>query len=291
MQYAILVVVGALTGVLGGMLGIGGSIVMLPAMVWVLGASLNGVEQIHQYMAAAMIVNFLLSIPSVMAHWKKKAIWPNVVKPLAAGGLLGVIIGVQISLLFSGQQARYLRYALGVFFIYVAYDNIRKALAPKPTDGATREMVEAQPAAKKFGIGSIVGVFAGITGLGGGVLAVPGQQLFLKVPIRNAIANSSALIVAIAWLGAIMKNAQLGSQGSIARSLLLTACLAPTAMIGSYIGGHLTHNLPIKAIRIAFGLAILLSTFKMFEPPKAPSANAPAASQPASMVVSGWSRH
>jgi uncharacterized membrane protein YfcA len=267
-QYAILIAVGALTGLLGGMLGIGGSIIMLPAMVWVLGARNDmGVEQIHQYMAAAMIVNFLLSIPSVLAHWKKKAIWPGVVKPLAAGGLIGVIIGVEISLQFTGNAAVYLRWFLGVFFLYVAFDNFRQAFGGGLAgDGESRQAVEAQPMVKKLGIGAAVGVLSGMTGLGGGALAVPSQQYILKSPIRNAIANSSALIAAIAWLGAIAKNAQLGDNGTFARSMVLVACLAPTAMIGSYIGGHLTHSLPTKTVRIIFATLILVSTWKMFKP-------------------------
>ncbi len=264
--YVILIIVGALTGSLGGMLGIGGSIIMLPAMVWVFGARSGGHEQIHQYMAAAMIVNFLLSMPSAAAHWRKKAIWPRLVGLLMTGGLLGVIVGVEISRLFSGDAARYLRWGLGVLFIGVALDAFHKVLWPPTAEGLPQADVDRRPWWPKFSIGSLVGCFAGITGLGGGVLAVPAQQYLLRVPIKNAIANSSALIFSVAWLGAISKNIQLGTagQGSVAVSLTLAACLAPPAMIGSYIGGHLTHALPTKTVRLAFAVLIAASTWKLF---------------------------
>lgn len=264
---ALLAVVGILTGLLGGMLGIGGSVIMIPAMVWIIGATnAAGTDMMHQYQAVAMIVNFLLSVPAVMAHVKKKAVWPKVVAPLMAAGVVGVVAGTLLSMQFDGK---YLRWGLGVFLIYAGSEAVWKTIRPPKSDGLTYEQVAAGPLLPKLGIGSTVGVFAGLTGLGGGALAVPSQQWLLKVPIRNAIANSAALIVSMAWLGAIVKNAGLvatgpGPRGSVSQSLLLAACLAPTAMIASYIGGHMTHTLPAKAVRLAFGVLVLASTYRMF---------------------------
>ena len=270
MEYLLLVLVGALTGVLGGMLGIGGSIIMLPAMVVLLGASrmVGGqeVNQMHQYMGVAMIVNFLLSIPSVLAHWRNHAIWPGVAKYLALGALLGVTVGVGLSGYIPG---RYLQWFLGMFFVYVAAENINRAIRGRKPDRSDRATAEGIHWLPKLSLGAGVGVYAGLTGLGGGALAVPMQQYCFNIPIRNAIANSSVMIVSMAWLGAIAKNWQLAANpslgGNVTTSLILAACLVPTAMIGSYIGGHLTHRLPVRAVRLAFAMMILASTYKMFE--------------------------
>ncbi|MFB3890642.1 MAG: sulfite exporter TauE/SafE family protein [Phycisphaerae bacterium] len=265
MEYAILAAVGLLTGVLGGMLGVGGSSIMLPAMVVILGTHLNGLEQTHQYMAVAMIVNFLLSVPSVLAHWKNKAIWPSFVKYLMVGGLCGVLVGVWASQFVNGQ---YLRWFLGFFFVYVAAENLLRAWRGSKSNRASRHHVEKTSWLPKLSLGTGVGLFAGMTGLGGGALAVPAQQYIFNIPIRNAIANSSALIASMAWLGAITKNVQLvhhPEMGTVVRSLIIAAFLAPPAMIGSYAGGHLTHSLPLRFVRAAFGLMILAATYKMFE--------------------------
>ena len=56
-----LVVIGLLTGVVGGMLGVGGSIVLIPAMTEVLGPNQ------HLFQATAMIVNFFVVVPAVKA--------------------------------------------------------------------------------------------------------------------------------------------------------------------------------------------------------------------------------
>ena len=262
-QFILLAAVGVLAGVLGGLLGIGGSSVMLPAMVLILGEfdRTTGVRQIHQYQAAAMIVNFLLILPAVLAHARHKAIWKKVWAFMAPAAAVGVILGVQISYVIGRE---YVQWAVGAFFIYVVIHNIHRLIWGQPAEGRTREQVEAGPVWPRLAIGFPMGVSAGLLGIGGGSLAVPAQQMGLKVPLRNAIATSSATIASVSWIGAIVKNAQLGDNGSVARSLLLAACLAPTAMIGSYVGGHLTHRLPVKVVRIAFILLMLYASAKMF---------------------------
>jgi hypothetical protein len=98
-----------------------------------------------------------------------------------------------------------------------------------------------------------MGLTAGLLGIGGGVLCVPAQQLLLKLPLRRAIANSAVAIVFTAFFGAIYKNITLPSHGlEVTSSLRLAAMLIPTAIIGSYIGGWLTHILPRQVLRIVF---------------------------------------
>jgi len=288
MEYVLLVCVGVIAGLLGGLLGIGGSSVMLPAMVWILGAAkmVHGepVEQIHQYMAAAMIVNFLLIIPSVIPHVRNKAVWTGVWKWMAPAGLAGILLGVFLSEQFKdGNRATYLRWGVGVFFIYVVLNNIRRLFAGRKLEGLDRPAVEAMPAWRKLIVGFPMGIIAGLLGIGGGSLAVPGQQVALKAPLRNAIANSAATIATISWVGAIAKNLSLAAPyGSIPRSALLAGCLAPTAMIGSYIGGHLTHKLPLKVVRVIFIALMCFATYKMFTKRPAPAAPA---TRPVAAVV------
>ena len=64
---AVLAAVGLLAGVLGGLLGVGGSILMIPAMVFLF-ADRYGPEGQHLYQAAAMIVNLFVVLPAVDRH-------------------------------------------------------------------------------------------------------------------------------------------------------------------------------------------------------------------------------
>lgn len=263
-QYIWLIVTGLLAGLLGGLLGIGGSCIMIPAMVLILGTYVDGVDQIHQYMAVAMIANFLLALPSAVAHLRNRAVWPRVLSPLVGGALFGIILGVQASYLFSNTAAAYLRWMLGAFFLYVAAQNAWRLRYARRVRGLPRAQVEAMPMWRKLIVGIPMGFSAGLLGLGGGTLAVPAQQTILRMPLRNSIATSAATIAAVSWLGAILKNAQLGDNGTIMRSLVLVACIAPSAMIAAYCGGQLTHKLPLRVIRVIFAALMVVSAVKMF---------------------------
>jgi len=267
MEYALLCMTGLSAGVLGGLLGIGGSTIILPAMIWILGRSdAAGNEQIHQYMAAAMIVNFLLIVPSIIPHLRKKAVWAGVWKYLAAAALVGVLVGVLLGSSFKGPASAYLRYVLGGFFVYVVVHNVYRIFRGRRTEGQPRGKVEALPAWRKMIVGFPMGVVAGLLGIGGGSLAVPSEQIILKMPLRNAIATSAATIASISWLGAIAKNVAIHYQGdgSPMRSVVLAACLAPAAMTGSFIGGHLTHALPLRVVRAVFVVIMALGALKVF---------------------------
>ncbi|KPK84380.1 MAG: hypothetical protein AMJ81_05785 [Phycisphaerae bacterium SM23_33] len=266
MDYVLLGLTGAAAGVLGGLLGVGGSSVMLPAMVLILGArNAAGKEQIQQYMAAAMIVNFLLILPSVLAHVRQKAVWPKVWAWLSAAAIVGIIAGVQLSYRFRSDAAKqHLRWSVGVFFLYVVGHNLYRLFGTRRAEGVSKEQAQAQPAWRKILVGLPMGVIAGLLGIGGGSLAVPGQQIVLRMPLRNAIATSAATIASISWLGAIVKNVQLGEHGTVGRSLLLAGCLAPAAMVGAYLGGRLTHALPLRVVRIVFIALMIVSALTMF---------------------------
>ena len=266
MEYVLLVITGLVAGVMGGLLGIGGSVVMIPAMVWIFGSVVERAESLHQYQAAAMIVNFVLIAPSVLHHVRAKAIYVSVWRWLAPAALVSIIAGVAVSRtgLFTGANEGYLRMLFGAFLIYVAGYNIYK-LSGSASSGVTRRAAERQGWWKKLGVGGAMGFSAGLLGIGGGSLGVPALQLALRLPLRNAIATSAVTILSIAWLGAIVKNASLGDDGSVMRSLILAGVLAPSAMIGSYVGGRLTHSLPLKLVRGAFIALTLVAAWKMIE--------------------------
>lgn len=258
-----------LAGTLGGLLGIGGSVVMIPAMMMIFAVQDGGSDRIHQYQAAAMIVNFLLMLPAVARHTKAKAVLWDVWRWLGPAALAGIVLGVWVSqiAIFRGDNQKYMKILFGAFLIYVAYKNIRKLLA-KSTHGTSLVDKSAEPPWKSAAVGLPMGFSAGLLGIGGGALAVPALQMIIHLPLRNAIATSAATIMTIAWLGAIVKNVavQANGDGTIIESLTLAACLAPTAMIGSYIGGHLTHKLPLKVVRVAFIALMILAAVKMLQP-------------------------
>lgn len=264
MDYLWLALIGAAAGVLGGLLGVGGAVLMIPALAWLYGAAMD----IHQVQAIAYLVVPMLMIPSVCVHVRNRAVWWRVLAWMAPAALAATALGVWLSYLpaFSGDNTRNMRCLLGAFFLYTAGQNVVRLLRPRRKGGVPRERVEAMAWWRKGGVGAVMGLSSGLLSVGGGSIAVPTLQVVLRMPLRNAIATSAGTIACVSWLGAILKNAQLGEHGDWWTSAQVAAVLVPTAMLGSYLGGHLTHRLPTAWVRGVFIALMLVSAWKMLSP-------------------------
>ena len=270
-------------------MGIGGSVIIIPGLILYLSqmGRYEGRVQ-HLLQAAAMICNVFVAAPSVVAHWRAGMIMRSVTLPLVPGALAGILLGVYVSdtSLFARQNGVYLAMILAAFMVYVAGYNGFRLMTNTDLEHGFDER-PAPPAVSVGSVGLVMGFFAGLLGIGGGAICVPMQQILLRIPLRRAIANSAVTIVCVSSVGAVMKNATLASQHGIAvtRSVQLAAMLIPTAILGSYIGGRLTHALPRRVLRVVFIVFMLLVAYLTFTrawrasqvPPGGPRAGAGAA--------------
>lgn len=255
--YLVLMLIGLLAGGVGGLLGVGGSIVMIPALT-----EFGGPNQ-HLYQATAMIVNFFVVVPAVIRHHRARVIDWRSVRRLLPPAIGAVVIGVGASEMafFAGTGERYLQAGFGLFLLVAAtldlfrlfrphQDANPSALPGKKTDSLSWRFALA--------IAIPTGLIAGLFGVGGGLVAVPLQRRLLGVPIRQAIANSAAVIIATSFAGSITKNyAYLSTHEGSYAPLYMAGVLIPTAMLGSWIGAYGTHRIPVRGVRIAF-LGLLL---------------------------------
>lgn len=260
-EIAVVAGVGLIAGVLGGMLGVGGSVIMIPAMVALFGQNLRDGFNQHLYQAAAMLVNVAVVAPAAVRHYKAGAIVPRALVRIVPAAAVLILVGVWVSDRFDGRVgAVWLGRLLGVFLVYVVYVNIRRLISGR------REVLGEATIDLRRGsaVGGVMGFMAGLLGIGGGAIAVPLQQTLLRLPLRNCIANSTAIICLTAGIGAVYKNITLSDHGlAWQTSLTLAGLLAPTAVIGGYLGGRLTHVLPLKTVRIAFIVLMVLAAWRM----------------------------
>ncbi|MEX2673049.1 MAG: sulfite exporter TauE/SafE family protein [Phycisphaeraceae bacterium] len=267
-------VVGLFAGGLGGLLGIGGSTVMIPALVVLFGQgeALPGLAGAfphlnqHLYQAAAMIVNVFVAVPATFRHVRAKAVvWPVVYRMLPIA-LVAMMLGVWISNLpiFRGSDGPVLLgRVLAAFLVYVIIVNfIRLFRTPRPVDAPVDLTYATWP--RTSTAGGIMGLFGGLLGIGGGAIGVPLQQMLLKLRLRNCIANSAALMTLTAGLGAFYKNATLDQHSlALGDSLLVAALLAPTGMIGGYLGARFTHRIPVRLLRAVLVVFLSIAAWRL----------------------------
>ena len=265
--------VGIVAGLAGGLLGIGGSIIIIPALIFYLGtteAGFQGHDQ-HLLQAAAMITNVFVAAPSLIAHYRAQAIVRPVVVILVPTAVLGVLTGVAVSdsSAFARQNGSYLAMMLSGFLAYVACYNIWRLVRKTDRERESGEETRLSPW-KIAAAGIPMGLTAGLLGIGGGAVCVPIQQVLLKIPLRKAIANSATTIVFSALIGAVYKNCTLSTHGvDVVDSLQLAATLIPTAILGSYFGGKLTHLMPKRALRVVFIIFMAIISWVTFNKARA----------------------
>jgi uncharacterized membrane protein YfcA len=259
----VLVGIGLVMGVFGGMLGIGGSLVMIPAMVWFYG------ENQHLYQSSAMICNFCVALASLLAHRKAEAFVPAVMWRMIPAAIVGILLGVGLSniALFSGRNSYLLARLFGTFLAYVGAYNLWKMFRPPlPSVNGSDPTLYQTTLLKSISasIGMLTGVAAGLLGIGAGSVATPMQQFFLRMPLKRAMSNSASVIVGIAWIGAIFKTATLPQHGiAISESLKIAAMIVPTALVGGFLGGHLMHLLPKQLVRGLFITVCVFGAWKL----------------------------
>ena len=265
--------IGIIAGLSGGLLGIGGSIIIIPAMILYLGTTEGGYQGHDQHLlqAAAMITNVFVAAPSVIAHYRARAIVRPVVAVLIPTALLGVLTGVAVSdsSAFARQNGSYLAMILSGFLAYVACYNIWRLVRKTDRERKFGEDTRLSPW-KIAAAGIPMGLTAGLLGIGGGAVCVPIQQVLLKIPLRRAIANSATTIVFSAFIGAVHKNYTLSTHGiDVVDSLRLAGMLIPTAILGSYFGGKLTHLMPKQALRMVFIVFMAIISWVTFNKARA----------------------
>lgn len=262
MDYLWLIILGLAAGATGGLLGIGGSTVMIPGMVMLLGSN-----QQHLYQASAMIVNFFVVGPAVIQHTRARATLRPVTLWMVPSAMLGAVLGVFTSEMniFHGSGQGYLQLAFAGFLLYVVGYNVArlrsKVRFPVMTE---EEAARLSPARIIALVGLPSGLFGGLLGVGGGLIAVPAQQIALGIPLTSAIANSASMILWSSVIGAIFKNAMLAEHGfTFKQSLGIALLLAPTAIAGSYYTADKVHKLPVHVTRSALVVLLLYCAYRL----------------------------
>lgn len=256
--------VGAVAGMLAGLLGIGGGLVIVPALVWVYTAQGFDAAIIMPIAVATSLASILFTgMSSVRAHQARGAVhWP-VVGMLAPALMLGAFAGSHLAAAIGGY------WMMRLFGIFAALIGLRMLLQRADTaevDTAVVPPAMQMPYRRRSAdsvAGFAIGVAAAVFGIGGGSLVVPYLSA-TGLRMQQAVATSSACGIPIAVAGAAgfivagWSNPHLpsGSVGYVHIPSLTALVLASIPMAG--MGAGLAHRLPATALRRGFAILLLL---------------------------------
>lgn len=253
-----ILLIGLAGGIAGGLLGIGGSIVMIPLLTLLRGPN----QQLYQ--AACMIVNVLVAVSASLRHYRAGSVRIDHFRWMFPAAAVAVIIGVLCSNLMPTET---LRRIFALFLLYTAAAELVRILRAHPEPEAQDSVSHT---GRSLGIGTLTGLISGLLGVGGGTVAVPLLRRLSKLPLRQAIGTSSAVMTLASVIGATAKNLSVGSlhapDGSpltIGQSLTLAALLGVPGMIGARLGASWNYKLPLGAIRLAFTVLLAVAGARM----------------------------
>ena len=254
-QLAIFLVTGAVAGVMAGLFGVGGGLIIVPALAWLLprqGVEAGVVMQLAIGTSLAVIA--ATSISSTLAHHRRSGVlWPVLFK-LAPGLVAGAITGGFVADVLSGGT---LKKFVGVGALLVSAQMFLDLKPKMPREFRAPGTVELLCA------GGIIGVLAALIGIGGGSLTVPYLSV-RGIGMREAVGTAAAAGMPIAWAGAAgFMLAGRGQSGLPAWtigyvSLAGFAGIAVASVLTAPLGARLAHTLPPHVLKRAFALMLFL---------------------------------
>lgn len=251
-------VLGAVTGVFAGLMGVGGGGILVPMLTTLF--TMQGFPPdvlVHMALGTSMATIVFTSLSSLRAHHAHGAVDWKIVRTIIASILLATFATTFFA---ANVPARPLSIFFACFMAYVSWQMIQNR-PPKPG--------RVLPgAAGLSAVGAAIGAVSALVAIGGGSLVVP-FLIWCNVRAQTAIGTSAAIGLPIAFAGSVGylingwsdSNMPPGSLGFIYLPALFSISLA--SMLTAPLGARLAHRLPVAVLKKVFAVVLLLLSAKM----------------------------
>ncbi len=243
---------GAFVGVMAGLLGIGGGLIVVPALLYLLPTAGIAPEiSMHMALATSLASIIVTSGSSALNHLRLGNVDMFVIKWLMPGVVVGGFIGATLA---EWVPTHYLPKIFGVIVLFLALQMLR-SIRMKTTGS-----MPSSPVTMMYGAG--IGVVSSLAGIGGGSLSVP----FLNkhgVEMRKAVGSSSVCgcVIALSGMsGFILHGARAEGLPSYSLGYVYLPALlaiALTSMLTTRVGAKLAITLPTAMLKKIFALFLL----------------------------------
>ena len=267
--------VGAVLGLIMGLVGVGGGFLLTPIMMFL---------GIPPPVAVASVANQLVapSVSGVLSHWKRSNVDFKMGTVLLLGGVVGSSIGV---LLFNflgkiGQLDFVIKSSYVIFLTLIGSlmftESLRLILRTRKGKISRGKLhqhnwLHGLPFKIRFRksklyisillpilIGVIVGILAALMGIGGGFIIVPAMIYLLGMPTSLVVGTSLFQIIFVAANTTILQASQNQTVDIVLATILLLG-----SVIGVQIGSRYTNILKGEYLRLILSSIIILVSFKL----------------------------
>ena len=251
--------IGAVAGVLAGLLGVGGGIVLVAAFFYaftVLGY--DGPQLMQICLGTSLATIIVTSLRSVFAHHRKGAVDLSILRSWAPGIAIGALLGVVVAMALRSAALQAVFGCLAMLIgAYMAFGKDTWRIGDAMPKGATRAILSP-----------LIGLLSVLMGIGGGAFGVTVMTLH-NVPVHRAVATASGFGVIIAVpsvIGFLLVDL---SEGPVppftigAVNLVAFGLAVAMTLITTPWGAALSHRMSPKPLKRVFGGFLILVALNM----------------------------
>ena len=258
MEYLLYLVTGLFTGLLSGLLGVGGGLIMVPVLSFVFARLSFPISYIMQMaLGTSLAVIIITSIASSRAHHSHQNVDWDIVKKIALGIMLGAFLGSLVAAKFDTHMLK----ALFIFYVFIVAFQILNDYIPDPS-----WILPPRPALDC--VGALIGWVSSFVGIGGGTLSVP-FLIYCNINTKRAIGTSSAIGLPIALAGTVgyivsgLQISELPSKSLGFVYLPALVIIASASLISAPTGAVLVQKLAVNKLKKIFALLLIIIGCKM----------------------------
>jgi uncharacterized membrane protein YfcA len=256
-RVARLLAIGLVTGVAGGLLGVGGGFVMVPAMVYLMRTpqrEANGTS-------LAVIVPVAIVGATILGGGHQLNV--EIAIALAIGAVGGAVVGARLTRRISDTG---LRRAFGIVAVVAGVVMIGDS-GLRAVGGNVSVAGGLHPAGVALWVvallvGAVAGVLSGLLGIGGGAIMVPAMTLLMGLSQHMAQGTSLLVIIPTAISGSVT-HFRLGNI-----RLQTAAWLSAGGVVGAVAGAYLALASPDSLLRLLFGGYLAFTGARMLQAPR-----------------------
>ena len=234
--------VGVAAGFLSGLFGVGGGILLVPALVVLL--------HLPQRMASGTSLAAVLpiSVASLVSYAISGSVDWWVALFLAIGAVSGAVLGTHL------LQVLPLR-IVGIGFVVLLVLTAIRLFIPLEADG--RAPLTAVTAVLLVLLGAVIGILAGLFGVGGGVVLVPALVVLWSIAPVVAKGTSLAVVVPTAIMGTIRNRANRNAD------LRLAAIVGVAGIVSALVGAEVAHAIDDRLSNVLFAILLVVVSIKL----------------------------